>query len=467
VLAADLDRDGRDDLVAADEAGGRVAVLRNTGGGAFAAPVFFPAGARPVALVAATLDAGPTPDLAVADASGDAVVILLGDGAGGFLPGGSFPAGAAPEALAAADLDGDLDVDLAVVGAGRPVPPTPGTIRVLHNDGAANFAASTALPGAFLRPSAVVAADLDGDLDRDLAVADAGTATLLVYANAAGFGAPAPHAVGPEPRGVVAADLDRDGDPDLAVACLGLPGQPGSLAVLRGLPGIAFTPATFSAAGAALTSLAAADLGQDEDLDVAATDVASYRLRLQLSHSGTAFGPSTSCAAGTLPFHVAVGEWNQDFTPDLVVADPAAGTVQVLQAIPRPLAIRYGAGCGGTAGVPVLTAVGLPALGNFGFALTLTSARPLTGTMLLIALDRDDRPAGGGCRVLVGGNFSLLLNFTDGSGFSVTPLPVPADAILGGVNVYAQWAVFDPLGALGGTFALTGGLRLKLGFPYQ
>jgi hypothetical protein len=52
-----------------------------------------------------------------------------------------------------------------------------------------------------------------------------------------------------------------------------------------------------------------------------------------------------------------------------------ADTWELATAVPASV-IGYGAGCAGTAGVPVLGAVGVPRLGSTTFALSLANARP-------------------------------------------------------------------------------------------
>ena len=70
-------------------------------------------------------------------------------------------------------------------------------------------------------PSAIIAANLDGDTDQDLAVADnlVGQVTVLRNAGTGNFSEPAtsPEPVGASPSSIAAADFDGDTDVDLAV----------------------------------------------------------------------------------------------------------------------------------------------------------------------------------------------------------------------------------------------------------
>ena len=80
LAAADLDRDGDLDLVAAGPGAPSATFLRDLGDGRFAGPVAIPVGGAPRALVAADLDGDRWTDLAVADADGS-VAVLLNQGA--------------------------------------------------------------------------------------------------------------------------------------------------------------------------------------------------------------------------------------------------------------------------------------------------------------------------------------------------------------------------------------------------
>ena len=99
----------------------------------------------------------------------DSVTILRNVGSGNFVQPASSPeaAGDGPRSLAAADLDGDADQDLAVSNSRSD------GVTILKNGGAGNFNQPATSPRpAGDSPFSVAAADLDGDADRDLAVAN-------------------------------------------------------------------------------------------------------------------------------------------------------------------------------------------------------------------------------------------------------------------------------------------------------
>ena len=180
------------------------------------------AGDAPFSVAAADLDGDSDRDLAVANADSDNVTILAQQRLGQLQP--SRPRAprrpATPLSVAAADLDGDADQDLAVAND------VSDNVTILLNIGAGNFTQPASSPeAAGAGPTSVAAADLDGDADQDLAVANS---DLQQRDDPAQQRRGQLRRAGLEPRGgrrqplsVAAADLDGDADRDLAVANLG------------------------------------------------------------------------------------------------------------------------------------------------------------------------------------------------------------------------------------------------------
>jgi hypothetical protein len=78
VICVDLDYQGGPDLAVANQAGDRVAVLKNSGGGGFGTPLHYLAGDGPGSIVAGNFDGGGSAtDLAVANWESDNVSVLL------------------------------------------------------------------------------------------------------------------------------------------------------------------------------------------------------------------------------------------------------------------------------------------------------------------------------------------------------------------------------------------------------
>lgn len=233
VTVGDLEGDGRPELITVEnhvlritrlnelpaDAGAVDAGALDAGedaGIADAGVVLTVQGAR--ALTVADVDGDGRGDVVVATDAADGIALRLvlsaRDGlreVPGGLPGSPVRA---VTALVAGDFTGDGAVDLFVVGAGQD--------RLLVNDGAAHFfdASSTLLPVDNSNGTSVVAVDLDRDRDLDLVVGNAG-ATARVYVNDG-----AGHFLDKSPLLPIATrtlvdvrsgDLDGDGDEDLAL----------------------------------------------------------------------------------------------------------------------------------------------------------------------------------------------------------------------------------------------------------
>jgi FG-GAP-like repeat/FG-GAP repeat/EF hand len=122
-----------------------------------------------------------------------------------------LPSGFRPSAIAAADFNGDGHADLAVAGESR-------RLIILVGDGRGGLRAASESGSAGLSPAAMIAADLNGDGRIDLVVAnhDSDHLTVLIGDGTGRFTA---HEVrvhsNPHPHMVAAADVDGDGRIDL------------------------------------------------------------------------------------------------------------------------------------------------------------------------------------------------------------------------------------------------------------
>ena len=178
VSSADFDGDGDNDLAVANERSDNVSVFLNNGDGTFAPKVDYPAGSSPSSVFSADLDGDGDSDLAVANFDSDNMSVLLNNGDGTFAPKVDYIAGDAPRWIFGADLDGDLDNDLAVANEFS------NSVSVLLNNSDGTFADSTRVDYSLgFNPTSVFSADIDGDGDNDLAVANDGSDNVSVLLN--------------------------------------------------------------------------------------------------------------------------------------------------------------------------------------------------------------------------------------------------------------------------------------------
>jgi hypothetical protein len=167
VAAADLDGDGKDDLVVTNNNGfsSTVSILISNGDGTFKPKVAYAVDGDPTAVVAAPLRGGK-PDLAISTFFGPGLDVLLNNGDGTFAASKSFATGSNPVAVAIHDVtrDGIPDVET-TDNFGDSV-----TVWAGHGDGTFAPSAQTFTVGD--RPAMTAAADFNGDTWSDLVTTD-------------------------------------------------------------------------------------------------------------------------------------------------------------------------------------------------------------------------------------------------------------------------------------------------------
>ena len=172
---ADLNRDGRPDLVVSDRSGQALGVRLGNGNGTFAPAVFSTPGVIDPQI--ADLDGDGMLDVVgIHGVSGNGVLTLLGNGDGSFSEGATFPAGIGANGTAIGDINGDGRADLAVTFTSGVTDPR-AEISILLGDGAGGFTAGVPVPG--FTWTLPVLADLNRDGHLDL-IAAMNAATVMI-----------------------------------------------------------------------------------------------------------------------------------------------------------------------------------------------------------------------------------------------------------------------------------------------
>jgi hypothetical protein len=340
LFLADLDGDGRVDLVSKHLLERRIAIHRGGANGTFRAnahSLALPVDVGAIALGDVDRDGLLDVAIAIRDSTAEYVQIARGTrtGFGEPMPRIRTHAAAATwkPLIRVADLDRDGALDI-VVGNGRRA-----SVEILLGDGTGGFALQpgVSLAGAGARHEFELG-DIDGDGDLDLV--DAGSSEsargfLGAYLGngRGGFAMRADDsaALPAGPRATTLADIDRDGDLDVLLAHLGplvsvlLNDGTGRFAAMSGspftLPGPAFNVAAVEMNGAGRPDMVAATVG-------------SVTVLLGSSR-GYVPAPGSPYPAGPGAYRVVAGDIDADGLNDVVASSFEGSTVRILLGNPE------------------------------------------------------------------------------------------------------------------------------------
>lgn len=243
VAVADFDGDGNLDLAVANSCGGTnqsscaqnptngdVTVLLGDGTGNFTLKSTNGTDPNPTWVAVGDFENNGTLDLVTANAGtpsarGTTLTVMIGKGDGTFSTKSVPSQGISPTSVAVGDFNGDGILDLAVANScGTDTScSSAGKVAVLEGDGSGGFSTLLSNTAAGTGPSALVVADLNGDGDLDVAVADAtGSTVSILLGNGSGGltlqSTPASPTTGSTPVGIGVGDFNGDGGLDLVTA---------------------------------------------------------------------------------------------------------------------------------------------------------------------------------------------------------------------------------------------------------
>lgn len=364
---ADLNGDGKLDLMATEDFGNRVSIILNNGGGSFSVRAIYSGGYSPVASASGDFDRDGKTDLAVinydqtlsiitglgagqflaplafdqadkflratvladlnVDGKKDAVVALgnqagvlvaYGDGAGSFGSPKTYMAGRDNNDVAVADFNKDSKPDIVVVGGNLQ---SAGSVNLLLANAAGEFTLDPRNFTAGQTPSTVVAADLNGDGNQDLVVGNYGSndISILMGDGKGNFSTALNIPVGMSPSAIVTGDFNKDGKLDLAVANYG----ESTLSILLGSGSGGFSPVTLSVAKAPV-SLTVADFNRDNNLDLAVIhrdESTNKNLYILMGNGDGSFRLPIKLATENFPVSVAAGDFTGDGKLDLALTE--------------------------------------------------------------------------------------------------------------------------------------------------
>jgi VCBS repeat protein/type IX secretion system substrate protein/FG-GAP repeat protein len=332
VAIGDVNRDGRPDLVVANQSSRSVSVLLGNGDGTVEPRRDYEANSNPTSVTIADLNGDGKPDLTLSNLGVDTVSVLLGNGDGTFEPKRDYITADPSYSVSVGDLDGDSIPDLAVAnyqfdGLGK--------ISALLGNGDGSFKPRLDYDAGG-DPMCVTIGDLNGDGKPDLSVAnfDSASVSVLLGNGDGTFGPATAYPAWYNPRSVAIGDLNGDGKPDLAVGSQYIdfvPEAPSSVvAVLLGIGDGTFQRTSYYATGVEPRSVVIGDVNGDGKLDLALACATSNAVSVLPGNGDGTFGPKIDLGLGDFPCSVAIGDLNGDGMLDFVVTNPFDNSVSVL-----------------------------------------------------------------------------------------------------------------------------------------
>jgi VCBS repeat protein/FG-GAP repeat protein len=346
VVSADLNGDGRPDLITVNNWTGDLSVLLARERGEFAPEVRVAVEHGSVAAATGDFNGDGKPDLVVCSTDAPSnLAILLGRGDGSFLPPAFvFSPGDCAD-IVVADFNNDHKADVAMLGGNYLF------VTVLLGKGDGTFSSGSGAGAVYPVSTAMAVGDFNQDGKPDLVVGmraedhpelTAGTVALFL---GNGDGSFTPGVIVSTQSGVldlVAADFNRDGKPDLATLNAGA-----ILSVILGRGDGTFQAPGYSSAESSVPrALIAGDFDSDNRIDLAVTDVQLNSALVFLGRGDGTFGLALRSVTGKSPGGLLSGDFDGDGRIDLVTSN-----------LSNSVTILSGQG-DGTFGPPLRSAVG-------------------------------------------------------------------------------------------------------------
>ncbi len=355
LVAADLNGDGEQDLIATDLTSSAVSVLIGNGDGTFQPNQEYATAASPFQVVAADFNGDGSVDLAVSTA--EFVSILIGSGNGTFQAHQDYSL--VSGGLAAGDFNGDGALDLVVTTAN-------GEVAILLGNGDGTFQSPLEyVVNASSKLVGVTIGDFNNDGKLDLAVGTEISGTYILLGNGDGTFQNSLMVSADSSVISVAADLNGDGNLDLVLS---------GVDVLLGNGDGTFQVAqSFPVPVAKSFGIAVADLNGDGNLDIAVTNDVQTVTTFLGNGDGT-FQKPGFFYAGPAPGGIVAADFNGDGKIDLAATNQSTNdSVSVLPQVTSVLSRTNIAFGKVSVGSSATADVKLSNIGTSSFAITSIS----------------------------------------------------------------------------------------------
>ncbi len=319
IVAADLNGDGKMDLLTTDAYDSDLTVLLGNGDGTFTPAPKPSTGGYPDCIAVGDYNGDGKPDIAFTNYYDGTLTIQFGNGDGTFTAGTTYTTGADPRQVMTGDFNGDGNLDLAIS--------RDSSVLILLGNGDGTFTTGSSFSTGSGPNYSLVLADFNGDGILDMVTTDeaANTLTVLLGDGDGNFTASASPATGNLPTSVVVADFNGDGKPDLAVSSL----NSATLTILLGNGDGTFVAAPSPAAGNGPGDLAVGDFNHDGVADLAVVNEAGRLVNILTGNGDGTFTSQSSPATGASSY-LAVADFDGDGVADLGVLNRADQTISIL-----------------------------------------------------------------------------------------------------------------------------------------
>ncbi|MEI6651370.1 MAG: FG-GAP-like repeat-containing protein [Chlorobiaceae bacterium] len=348
LTTADIDGDGRLDIVTSNSDNKTVSVLYNNGDG-FATAVVYAVGEPPRSVAAADVNGDGYTDLLVANNSNTSLTVLLNDGAGAFTEHKDYAIGGNSLSVAVADLNGDGKADIIdLISAYAPYSPQRVFLSILLNNGDGLFPADPDYYATGFSQSLVVE-DFTGDGIADIVVRNYGyysNGSFSVWLNNGdGTFAPATSYLFDSSVSysdiLGAVDFNGDGKADIIAAGRDYSKNSGVVSIFLNNGDGTFAPKTDYSYAISNNSYSAfvttTDLNGDGDADIILNSMDystnSSKLSVLLNNGNGTFAESKDYNTGGTTGAVTSADLNGDGLADIVAtgSDATGSFVSVLQ----------------------------------------------------------------------------------------------------------------------------------------